>query len=185
MSTRSGFWVLGSLIVFACSGSTSNDGRRDPETLIADVCDKIAGMSCPNGFSESECDAEIHEERAEAVGDGCGAEFDAVMACYLEHLTGCEQNGPDICPAQVDAADECMNPGGGDECSMGMGGHSPGQPTWYQSCDIDCLAWGASCKTPTSPTLVCTCTHGPSAGKTFSPASCQEFTLSAGELECG
>ena len=177
-------FVLG-LTFIACGGSGTRDATaQDPEVLIDDACNRIVSLQCPDSFSLSECHQELHQERADAAKDGCEAQFDALLVCIAERASECNQLTKEVCGPQVEALTTCQSPGGGEQCSRGMGGAPPGAPPGYQKCDINCPTWGVSCETDASSALICWCT-GPKAGATFSPESCTTLTSSEAEQQCG
>lgn len=166
----------------ACGGSTSGTTQQDPNLLIEQLCDKIASAQC-SPMTAQECNDQVHAQRAEEAKSGCTAAFDQVVTCGIEKLSGCEHDIDELCKPEIDALDQCSHPGGGDECSMGQGGMSSGDPPFKQSCAISCPTWGVNCATADSPTVVCTCT-GPKAGTTFTPSSCLELSAALGAEYC-
>jgi hypothetical protein len=161
----------------SCGGETQGNGSGSPPTQpgsIAITCGHVA--SC-QAMDASTCERELTTQRGDALALGCGAAVDQVLNCDAQKPGACDvQSGgyafSDTCQAAIEEVLDCER---GDaatqECSL-MTGSCPNPPC-PMVCSVECPDFSAQCEQwPEETTARCSCTAGPSAGRSFTLAAC-------------
>jgi hypothetical protein len=189
MGMRITLMALGTLVVTACGGSVGSGGNTDgrtPEELVNEFCADAVRVPCNEDLgTEAECRQSADEARDEAVLEGCGSQFDAVLRCATSQRPACLRDIEQICSAEISQLEECQNAtgggSGGDEaCGIFYG---PGESG--VSCGVNCPSYASSCSGPSQfGPLACSCTEGPKVGMTFSASDCSAGVASSSEASC-
>jgi hypothetical protein len=173
--------LTGTLFVAACAcsgtstlGNGEESGGGLNETSVRELCADLA--ACDEFPGEAECDSEIRATHARATTEGCTDEWDAALACFVDHPGTCNGAGDPsggtyvmdpACMELSTALEECM---GVLSCS---GGGSAGPPGTEISCFVSCGDYAAECHGRAGSPAACTCTEGALAGTTFQIDDCQ------------
>ncbi len=166
---------------FAGSGGGSaagggGGGGSIPTKEIETACAQIEKLPC----NVDNCIAEATGSAAEALKEGCAAEFKALLVCAISNPWHCVagEDGPQLdaaCTGAVEAYGACQP-----NCEGG--GSSNGQCSIY--CDGK-RPFGAECQPASNGSLDCRCTDGPNAGKAFKVnASCDSNWADDAQAQC-
>ena len=188
MRKRATFTLLG-LLGAACGGKVDDgdgDGRTT-EQLIDEFCADMVRLGCTDLGTEAECGQMGNEAYDEAVADGCGSEFDAVLRCVTSEELICDAR--QACPSEVTQLDECQSEasggsGSGGEDTSGCGVfYGPG--TDSVSCGVTCPTYASRCSGPSQfGPLECSCTEGPNFGATFAASDCSRGVIDSTDATC-
>lgn len=174
------------IMVCACSSNSTlgngeeTGGGLTEETLRA-ICAEFVACPSPDApaQSQAECEASVRAGRDQAVAEGCGGQWDAVLACGLQNWGSCEEEGyvlSPACNAQETAFEECRLDGEPDACAGG--GRSLGPPGSPVECTIACEKYSADCTgIPEEGPITCLCRTGPGTGTMFEIDNCDSEQL--------
>jgi hypothetical protein len=162
-------------LVCAALGAASGCGSSEPgptsQDSIASVCHAVAALPCALD-SETDCESDLREERAQAQQIQCAEAFDAYVDCLVNGPFDCRDNGtpelPTSCEADFARYHNCL--WNYDAVCSAL----PATPSEMTPCETTCGAASASC-TLTTP-LECVCTAGIRSGTEFSIDACRDLT---------
>ena len=174
MKCRVGACLLTYEAVAAPTNSSSSSGGTTTPSVtpaIRQLCQEASSLSCLQELfgSAADCETLTGTERAKALQGGCGAQFDAVIACYNREDLSCDDSAAP-CSSERATADacECQKGSLSDSYSPNVGGEfteeAPCQITAYNDCSWSAAA---SCVPKEAGVWQCTCTQGTSVDRQF------------------
>ena len=191
-------WV----VLFSAAGCGGETDGKSIEASITELCREAVQLPCRPFDSQNQCEAELHEGRIDAAGDGCSAQFEELVRCVARFPLTCKVDDdsvvvelPPACQGFQDTLNRCNDrddppppaTGGAGgavpdpECGVGFGTGASGGVT----CMHVCTDFSAICEGPsqTEP-LTCFCANGPQTGRTFEARDCSSGIVAASTALC-